>query len=133
MKVYTAARYSMKDEVAEYANELRAAGIGVTSRWLEEPHSPQATMGEVDVNLLRSYARQDVEDIKAADILVFFSVSDTTPMVRGGRHVEFGIAMALGLHIVVIGPKENIFHLLPEVIHFETKEQAKNYLLGVNA
>lgn len=37
---------------------------------------------------------------------------------RGGRHVEFGLAVAWEKRIVVIGPQENIFHWLPMVEHY---------------
>jgi hypothetical protein len=34
---------------------------------------------------------------------------------KGGRHVEFGLAVAAGKRLVVIGPRENVFHCLPGV------------------
>lgn len=37
---------------------------------------------------------------------------------RGGRHVEYGIALALEKAVIVVGPQENIFHLLPQVEHY---------------
>ena len=39
---------------------------------------------------------------------------------RGGRHVEFGMAIAAQKRIVVIGPRENIFHWLPMIEQFDT-------------
>lgn len=39
---------------------------------------------------------------------------------RGGRHVEFGVAVASCKRLVVIGPRENIFHHLPRVEVFPT-------------
>ena len=32
---------------------------------------------------------------------------------KGGRHVEHGYAMALGKRIVVVGPREHVFHTDP--------------------
>lgn len=132
MKIYLASRYSSKPEMEDHARELRSHGIEVTSRWLEEPHSPNSQIGDVSEELMRGYARLDIEDIEAAHVLVFFSVDPTTPTVRGGRHVEFGYAMALDKTILVVGPKENIFHFLPSV-HFVTNwVQALNKLLEWN-
>lgn len=37
---------------------------------------------------------------------------------RGGRHVEFGLALGLGKRVIVIGHQENLFHHLPQVEFF---------------
>lgn len=128
MKVYLAARYSTKDQIAKYAEELRALGIEVTSTWLEEPHSPTSQLNELEGEQHTFYALNDLRDVDAADALVFFSVPPTQPMVRGGRHVEFGYALGKRLPIVVVGPKENIFHYLPSVRHVDTWGDAVNLL-----
>ena len=50
---------------------------------------------------------------------IFFSEPSDKAVRRGGRHVEFGFAMAGNKPIFVIGPKENIFHyLLSDGKHF---------------
>jgi nucleoside 2-deoxyribosyltransferase len=126
MKVYLASRYSTKPQMEEYAKELRSLGIEVTSRWLEETHASDA---DISVELKRKYALMDLEDVGFADVLVFFSVEPTTPMVRGGRHVEFGYALGLGIPIIVVGPKENIFHFTPYVQHVNNWAQALNEIL----
>ena len=51
--------------------------------------------------------------------MLFYSEHPDTATVRGGRHVEFGMALALGKPIFVYGHKENIFHYLPQVEHTE--------------
>ena len=58
--------------------------------------------------------------IAASDIFIAFTEEPDSPYGRGGRHVEFGFAM---YHygedhlkaVIVVGPRENIFHALPEV------------------
>lgn len=112
-----------------YAKELRKCGVEVTSRWLEEPHSPTSQIGDVSDELMREYAITDLEDIQAADILVFFSVDPKTPTVRGGRHVEFGYALGLKKPILVVGPQENIFHFLPQVQFVNNWDSALEHLL----
>ena len=39
---------------------------------------------------------------------------------RGGRHVEWGIALALGLELYVVGPRENLFYLGEEVSQYDS-------------
>jgi hypothetical protein len=38
---------------------------------------------------------------------------------RGGRHVEFGAAVATGKRLIVVGHRENLFHHLPGVEFFD--------------
>ena len=45
---------------------------------------------------------------------------ERTAEVRGTRHVELGIAIALELNIIQIGPPENIFHQAEFVSRFAT-------------
>lgn len=118
MKVYLAARYSQKEQMKEYAQQLRELGVEVTSRWLEEPHAPNTTLDQVPKEELATYAFHDCQDISRADVLIFFAQDPNTPTVRGGRHVEFGIALSLGMLIWVVGPKENIFHYSSGVYNF---------------
>jgi|SRR5271155_2117272 len=129
MKVYLANQYRHKDAMKVAATELRAKGIDVTSTWMDEPHEPNAQLGDLSGDHLVEYAYRDLLEISQADILVFFSVPPTTQTVRGGRHVEFGYALGLRKPIVVIGPEENIFHFVSDVKHFATWEEAVYFLL----
>ncbi len=130
LKVYMAGPFSEGPYINERAKELRAAGIEITARWITlEKASP--------TNEERmKYAGYDRDDVAAADILVLFT-DPTKTHFRAGRHVEFGIAVGIGLSrpfpIFVVGPEyENIFHYLAEqVTHFDTWEQAKARLLHI--
>lgn len=115
MKVYFAAQYALKDILKTRVEELTDRGIEVTSSWLDEPHSPTVKLDDVSATHLRHYAVMDLDDIYRADKMIFFSEDPNKGVVRGGRHVEFGYALALGKPILVVGPKENIFHYLPEI------------------
>lgn len=126
MKVYLASRYSLKETMLGYARELRDMGVAVTSRWLAEPYTANTTMDQVDPEELRRFALDDLEDIRDADALIFFS--ESVPTARGGRHAEFGYALALGKPIMVVGPYENIFHYLSGIKQVDTWEQAKESL-----
>lgn len=128
-KIYIAARYSEKHEMAAQADIFRQNGIEVTSTWLDESHHPETKMSDIHDDNLAGYAYNDLRDIDEADWLVFSSIEPTIPAVRGGRHVEFGYALARGKRILVIGPKENIFHyLFGEVQHVNSWEEALDFI-----
>ena len=118
------------NELRGYAEEIRKINpeLVVNSRWLKGDHVLEVGSSlTVDEQNCR-FAEEDVEDVTNADMLVMFSCDPKTPG-RGGRHVEFGIAVALGIPIAVVGPKENVFHDLPEVKQFDSFEEFKEILL----
>jgi nucleoside 2-deoxyribosyltransferase len=47
--------------------------------------------------------------------VISFTFPRGTPSTGGGRHVEFGYALAKGKRVVVIGERENVFHHHPSV------------------
>jgi len=110
------------------ADELRGKGIQVTSTWMEEPHAPNTQMSEVAPELITEYAYRNLLELSQANLMVFFSVDPTVATLRGGHHVEFGYALGIRKPIVVVGPKENIFHNLSDVRHFETWPDALYFL-----
>jgi len=64
-----------------------------------------------------------VEDVIRADCILCFTEEPTEHVswaARGGRHVEFGVALAMGKRLCVVGPRENIFHHLPRVEQFRS-------------
>lgn len=120
--IYLAARYSRKPEMQDVASTLVDRGYRVTSNWIQENYDPNVVLTEITDEDNRKIALVDLEDILSADAMLFFAEDPLIGIPRGGRHVEFGYAMALNLEIYVIGPKENIFHYLEGVKHFETFE-----------
>lgn len=136
LKVYLAAPYVMKNEIIQRALELRAAGVTVTSSWLNEPHKPTTQMHELTHEEHQTYAIQDVNDVWAADVLVF-QTDPTKTLIRAGRHVEFGIAIGIArtrpMPIFVIGDdRENIFHHLPQVTHFSSWGPLRDFLIHLS-
>src|SRR3712207_4744657 len=110
MKVYLASRYSRREELRGYREELIAAGIDVTSRWLIEDHEWVGTPDEVlPVDVGRRLGEEDLADIRAADLVVAFTEPPRSTPSRGGRHVELGYALALRIPILLVGPRENVF------------------------
>lgn len=132
MRVYMAAQYGRKFEIKEYANQAESVGIKVGADWLNESEAPDTKLNEVNDSTLASYAQKDWWDIGACDMFVFFAEKQDPQPPRGGRHVEFGIAAALGKPIVVVGDPENIFHYLPgiDIDFFNDWNSALAYLLS---
>lgn len=122
MKIYLAARYSRHPEMQEYRDRLEASGHTVTSRWINGGHQiSDEGMSEQSPAVERErFATEDYSDLIAADLVVSFTEPPRSTNSRGGRHVEFGIALGLGRTNIVIGPRENVFHCLPSVEVFET-------------
>jgi nucleoside 2-deoxyribosyltransferase len=99
---------------------LEHNGMTVTSRWLDEMIPASSQLHDVTPAFCRETAIADLEDIRKSDTMVFFSEDPTIGTPRGGRHFEMGYAAGLGKRLVVIGGPENIFHYLPEVIHYSS-------------
>lgn len=128
MRVYLAAMFALKHEIAARATELRTDGLHVTSRWLDEQVAPSTTMDQVTDKYLIDTANIDIDDILDSDILAIFTQDPKTPFVRGGRMFEAGFAFGRGIRVITIGPKENIFFHLAEISNFPTWEEAKQFL-----
>ena len=118
MNAYLAARYSRKKEIKSLIPVLLANNIAVTSSWLHEEASETAHLDEFTPTFCRHTAKIDLDDIDNSDTFVFFSEDPNIGTPRGGRHVEFGYALSQGKRMIVIGGEENIFHYLPQIIHY---------------
>lgn len=95
--------------------KLEAAGLKVITRWLDSLEQPGGI------------AQVSREDIEQTD--VYFLLGDERGD-SGHRHVEFGIAMALGKPIVVVAPQaENIWQRLPGVTVIPDWEAAYKLLV----
>ena len=118
-RVYIAARYDRFPEMRNVQTRLRNAGISCHCTWLNGQHAwePTANKDEVPAEAVE-FAHEDLRDLHAADTLIAFTDRPEKPKSRGGRHVEFGIALAMQKRIIVVGPRENIFYCLPQVEQF---------------
>ena len=126
MKYYLAARYSRIKEMQAVRDELEDRGHTVTSRWIDGGHEAKDT--GVDAagthDECRRFATEDLNDIANSDILVAFTEAPRSNYSRGGRHVEFGYALGIAhIQVVVVGPRENVFHYLPCVAVYDTLEE----------
>ena len=129
-RIYLAAPFEWIDRMKAYAQQLRALGFEVTSRWLDD----QDKGGETDLTtedgstnleqdkktLAIGYAIRDIRNILLADTMIEFNPGKA--LVRNTRLAEFGGALFLGKQCIVIGPEnpkhkdriDTIFVLLSE-------------------
>lgn len=125
MRIYLAARYSRREEMCGYAELLRAKGYTVDARWLSPPETValevESAMEEAPMSGYH-FAQEDIEDLDKAGVVVCFTEVSNSPFTRGGRHVEYGYALAKGKTLFIVGPRENVFYCLPQVIRFNTWE-----------
>ena len=83
-----------------------------------------------ETGALSQRAAEDLEDISAASTLISFTEVPRSHLGHGGRHVEFGAALALGKRVLLVGERECVFHHLPNVEVFSTWDQALTFLIN---
>lgn len=127
MRIYLAARFGRRDELREVARTLRRLGYVVTSKWLE------VETDQVDAPDGPKWAENDVADVLGSDALVLFTEAEGTPGAgRGGRHVEFGVALGAGRTLITVGPTENIFHRHPSVVRVGSVTRLLSHLAAAD-
>lgn len=130
MRYYFAARYSRHAELAGYRDQLLASvpAAEVTSRWidqhdgeLEQSYTPERL--NADPEACWKHGQHDLNDLDEAGAIVSFTGAGGGG--KGGRHIEHGYAIAacegiaartgrtLAVRLIVVGPRENIFHCHP--------------------
>jgi hypothetical protein len=126
MRIYLAARYERRFEMLGVAATLARAGHEVTSRWIEGGRGDDPAIVP---------AVEDLIQLSQADCLVSFTEDPQRKVAwaaRGGRHVEFGVALATGKRLCVVGPRENIFHHLLSVEAYVSVAELVAALARVN-
>ena len=115
-KVYLISRYSRAPQLRTARDELEAAGYRVVSRWIEGGHelTKEGSTEAHHAERMR-FAMEDMGDLLAADQVVAFTEEPRATRTRGGRYVELGMALALGMPCSVVGWRENVFCCLPEI------------------
>lgn len=133
MKIYLASRYSRREELCGYRDQLEAIGQTVTSRWLTGNHdNAKRPDGTYEPGAARLAAAEDLADIDAAEIVISFT--ESAPENRtAGRHVEFGYALARGKVMVIVGPPESVFHYRPGLLFFETWDACLRWFFRLEA
>lgn len=107
LKVYLASRFENQHEMRQWKVALEAIGIEVTSRWISGEHN----------NILPIVAAtQDLRDLDDADFILFHNPKELHGHGRGGRHVEYGYALAKSKGIIIVGEHENVFNSIYSAI-----------------
>lgn len=125
-KVYIASFFNTKARLTPHVEELQRLGFKITAEWLKELDKPDAEMSDFKPDYLHSIAQRDKNNIRESDIFIIDTLDVTN---RGGREVELGMALSLGLFTILVGPIRNVFHYLTQK-HFETWEEALSWLKG---
>jgi hypothetical protein len=129
LKIYLSARYSRHLELQTYAKHLESLGHEITSRWIQGNHEISGiSRGNINHKDNERLAREDYYDLLIAEQVICFTELSESSYSRGGRHVEYGIALALNKRLIIIGHRENVFYFLPEIPFYETWNEALAYL-----
>lgn len=131
MEIFLASRYSRFPEMQEAAELLKLDGHVITSRWHEGNHQiADEVQGEERQQEAERFAKEDAEDLFRAKTIVIFAEAPRTAS-RGGKHVEFGMALAWNLRIFVVGDKiarENVYYWLPNITYVRDVEELRSIL-----
>lgn len=121
MNIYIAAPYEHRPTAVLIANALSGMGYSLCARWLTPEHDDDgknSPLGDVP----SEHALDDLEDVLDCDVLIAINPENFARSGTGGRHVEFGIAVARSKRIILIGDRTNVFHFLPSVMHIATSD-----------
>jgi hypothetical protein len=114
MKIYLAARHDRRFQMLGVGVDLMRAGHEVTSTWIENVHGTPPTLLGPARNLI---------DLGRADCMVTYTEPpEGNPLgsARGGLRIEFGVALATGKRLCIVGPREDVLHHLPQVEIYAT-------------
>lgn len=144
VRYYFAARYSQAAQLRTYRDAVEAAlpDACVTSRWIDH-HAGDLTTSFTPEQLAAApdhcweFGQADLDDLTDANVIVSFTGPGGG---KGGRHVEHGIAVGLHMtaldraanpcRLIVIGPRENIFHCHPATEVFATFDSFLAHEIG---
>jgi len=127
MNVYLAGRFSKRHVLHKLGKFLEENGHKIVSRWTLPGTDHIKIVGlsaQAADSERQRFASEDIADIRECDWVVSL-MEPPRNNSRGGRHVEFGYAMALYKHLTIIGPRETVFHHLGAVEHFDTIDDFK--------
>ena len=119
MKFYVASHFAEKELSKKLVAQVAVAGHTCTSRWLTQENLTDPS----DHELRQRFAVEDMDDVLAADVLVFRNPKESHGKGSGGRRVEFGIAALAKMPILIFGgPSEGVFDDLTNVMICPTVE-----------
>lgn len=113
MKFYIATRFERYMDGRKVRRLIQNEGHEVVAHWLDRAGDKKLWQPNEEA------AQEDWDDVMAADMLLLLTSTPHYGYTSGGSHTEFGLAMAAGKRVAVLGRRENVFHYLPGVEQFE--------------
>lgn len=105
MRIYLASNWQSQSRIRKVRDSLVRLGHTVCSNWLSEDNAQ--AFSELTTKRRQMYSYRDIGEVVSCDLLIIDTAEEST---SGGREVEYGMALALGKSVWVIGPDRNIFH-----------------------
>lgn len=122
--LYIASRFENQARCRSLAQKIGQQGYGITSHWLyKKPSGAGVYTGSP-----ATWQEQDLADVDRADALVHVTARREDGYTSGGNHVEFGYALAKGKPVLVLGPRESVFHHNVGVQQFASEADLLKYL-----
>jgi nucleoside 2-deoxyribosyltransferase len=104
-RIYLAGMFDAQKRLRDVRENLEMmAEYLVIGTWLDEEGTATP-----DVATAAQYAKRDVAEVLLADTFILDTL-DVNP--RGGREVEWGLALMSGKTLWLVGPRRNVFHHL---------------------
>ena len=111
-RIYIAASYLRLAEARLLAELLRQHGHRVVSRWQDVPAEADYVLAE---SLMEGFAVEDMHQVQSAEAVVCLTGDPPDRRSRGAKHVEVGGALFTGKRVILLGPREHVFHYHPAV------------------
>lgn len=108
--VYLSASMARAGDMSAVADVLRRYDVEVVSTWHDH------VVPNPDAERAAQVAKTDLEELSSAGVLIALAETSAAGYQTGGRHVEFGVALALGLRIILVGTPEHVFGHLANVV-----------------
>ena len=107
------ARLGRRPEMREIAKRLEAMGHAMCSTWVRCDDED----GDLTLRQRQDAAVWNADDLESAGTAIAFTERPPMPpgSERGGRHADFGYALAVCKRVIVVGPRENIAYWHPKV------------------
>ena len=131
--IYLISRYGRIEEMQAIAADLTELGHDVCSSWVKGEH--KALDNKATFEQLQRWCNIDIKDLEQASLIIAFTEQPGNSHARGGRHVEYGYALAFAQNaphhvwLHVVGHRENMHYCAPEIVFWNTWEALRAHLI----
>jgi nucleoside 2-deoxyribosyltransferase len=95
--------------------ELKEMAKAIAQALRDKGHVISSTWHDVDDPEAEETALRDFSQIEDAEEFILLNPAEWAHKGTGGRHVEFGYAVARGKDMIVLGSRTNIFHRIETI------------------